>query len=135
MDIISRIFENFFQWAGSLQPATVNFLLRAVLLFGIPCLICRWTFARGSRFTMIQWLGLAVGVLLTALLPVEKVSIASPVARGCMVTILVVLLCFLPGILPSLVVPRVGAQRRLRLVFYLTLGALFLLNLFQHGGR
>jgi len=130
MDAIGKLYQNFFDWAGGLAPIHFTFLLRALLLFSLPCVLCAWALASGNRTTPLQVLCAAVGTLLTAIMPVDKLTITSRQARGWLLLCGVVALAFLPGIFATLVVSTVGMQRKVRIFAYLALFVLFLANLF-----
>jgi uncharacterized membrane protein YhaH (DUF805 family) len=66
---------------------------------------------------------------------VDRIEIANSMIKtwlwfGCAVA-----LAFLPGLLATVLVPTVGAQRRLTKILYVLLGGLFLLNTFLPGGK
>jgi hypothetical protein len=128
-DSISRAFERFFDWAGSLAPIHYRFLLRALLLFGAPCVFCAWAFSRGSRSVLVQSLCFAAGLLLAATIPVNKLTVSNPTLRGWLLVLGGTLLLFLPSILPALVMRTLGMQKKARVAGYVLLGVLFLANL------
>ena len=129
MDIISRLFEHLENWIAGWQPSSLQFLLRLILLFLLPCTLCGVAFRRGSRSVFAQTLCAVCGVLLACTLPVQKWVFDNITLKTWMVVISVVVLAFLPAILPSLLAPTVGVQRRLQAVLYGALVALLLGNL------
>jgi hypothetical protein len=130
MNVISRLFDHYFKWVDRLGQVHIGFLLEALLLFGLPCLLCGIALAKGYRSIFLQALLLVVSVLLAATIPVYKMSIGGRITKGWFVAIAIVLLAFLPAILPSLVVPQLGAQKALRIMCYVVLVILFIANLF-----
>ena len=131
MDAISRLFDSYFDWANGLAQIHFGFLLEALFLFGLPCVLSGFALIKGNRSIFLQVLLFVVGMLLAASIPFYKLTISSRLARGWFIGIAIVLLAFLPAILPSVVVPQLGPQRKLRILCYVVLVLLFLFNLFQ----
>ena len=129
MDALGKIFNSYFDWADGLAPIHFIFLLRALLLFGLPCLFCGWAFARGNRSVLVQSLCFAAGLLLAATIPVDKLIMRNRVLCGWLLLLGGTLLLFLPSILPALLLPTLGVQKKARVAGYVLLGVLFLANL------
>lgn len=113
MDAISKLFDEFFDWVAGLAQIHFSFLLRAMLLFGLPCLFCGWAFARGNRAVLGQS-SFAAGLLLAAAIPVDKLIVGNRLLRGWLLLLGSTLLLFLPSSLPALVLPTEGLQKRSR---------------------
>jgi predicted membrane-bound spermidine synthase len=133
VDIINKLFNWYFDFAGGLAPIHVSFLLRALLVFGLPTLFCAWALASGNRTILFQALCVVLGLLLAATIPVDKLVINGRQARGWILLCGVVLLAFLPGMLVALALPTVGMQRKARIFAYVILAVLFLTNVFLAG--
>lgn len=129
MDIISRIFGSFYEGIYRLDPVHFNFLLKAIALFGVPCLLCYASFRRGSRSTLVQCLCLVAGILLASIIPVHRLEFASRVAKAWLFVFGSILLCFLPALLARFVVPTLGRQRLVRVIGYSLLVLLLIGNL------
>jgi hypothetical protein len=129
LDIITRSGHALRDWIDGWNPSGIQFLIRAVLLFGLPLILAYAAFFRGSRSVFVQGLCLAVGVLLALTLPVESFHVSGATAKVWLVALCVVLLMFLPAVLPSFVAPTVGAQMRMRAILYALLVFLFLVNI------
>lgn len=74
-DVITGLFSDYFDWTDQLPQEQVAFLLRALLLFGLPCLFCGWAFTRGNRSVLVQSLCFAAGLLLGAESRVKKLTL------------------------------------------------------------
>lgn len=133
MDIISRTTDMYFTWAGCLSPVYVHGLLRTLFLFALPTVIVTALFARGNRSVFLQVLGCVIGVLLAMTVPVGLLDVQHRIVRGWLVALTMVLLAFLPAILAFLLVPNLGAQRKVRVGLYLLLGILLIAVLTQEG--
>lgn len=131
-DVIGAILQWFYNVAAHLQPATFSFLLRATLLFCVPTALCYWSFLRGSRSLLVQWIWCLAGVFIATTIPVHAITIVHPIFKAWVVAISVLLLTFLPAVLPNFLTPTLGAQRIFRVLNYLGLGVLFIINLAQH---
>ncbi len=131
MDILTHLTTSLIAWAGRLDPAWAAFLMRATLLFGLPTLLCHVAFIKGNRSVAIQGLGLLIGLLLAASLPVQRVHLASDLLKAWVLALCLALLIILPAVLPRLLVPALGPQRKLRTLGYGVLIVLFLLNLLR----
>ncbi len=134
MDIITKYFLDCVRWVGNLSAAQFNFFVRATLCFGLPTLACYAAFLHGSRSVLRQCLCLVLSILLAMFLPLGWIANLDPRLKTVLLALSLTLLAFLPTLLPVLLVPQLGLQRRLRLFGYLALGALFLLNLIYAGG-
>jgi hypothetical protein len=134
-DVISRFFEWLFAQIGNLSPSTFHFPIKALLLFLMPFLLCK-LYMRRHPATVFSQVTLAVaGILIVGAIPVDRLEIANSMIKtwlwiGCTVALL-----FLPRLLATVVVPTVGAQRRLTIVLYILLAVLFLLNTVELGGK
>lgn len=131
MDIITKLTNEYFNCVNGLPPVHFAFVLRALLLFGVPFSLCAWAFLRGNESVMVQSLLLVVGLMLAATIPVQKFTIENRFVKGWVVAIACVLVGFIPALLPSVLVRELGRQRKLRVVFYLILLGLFIANLCQ----
>lgn|SRR5579859_1148134 len=129
MNVIGKSFEKYCIWIDHWSASQFSFILQAVLLFGLPTLLCFLVFQCGSRSVGGQSLFLVIGMLLAGTIPVEKIKIPNPLIKAWVLTICVLALAFLPGVLPTLITPTLGAQRKLRIGFWLLLAGLFLSNL------
>jgi len=130
MDVISRICNWYFDWAAALSLIHFQFLVKAILLFGCPCLFCGWALASGNRTLPVQVLCATAGLLLAATIPVDKLVITGAQTRGWILLFGAALLTFAPGVIAALVVPTLGMQRKAQIFAYATLIVLLLLNLF-----
>src|SRR2546430_569977 len=97
MNVIGKLFESYTTWIGSWTTARLSFFAQAVLLLGLPTLLCIAAFYRGSRSVFVQVLALVLGVLLAVSIPVDNFIPRSPVLKAWMFTICLVLLVFLPA--------------------------------------
>jgi hypothetical protein len=129
MDAISRISSNYMDWAGRLAPIHYDFLLHAIVLFGVPCALCAWALGQGNRSVFLQILCVAGGIFLSAVVPFHQLTVGNRMVRGGLLLLGVPLLLCLPGILVWLMVPTVGQQRKGRIIAYSILAVLFLANL------
>lgn len=134
-DIISQFFNHLFIWVGNLTPAAFHFSIKAFLLFLMPYLLCVF-YMRRHQATVFSQVTLAVaGILIVGAIPVDRLEIANSMLKtwlwlGCSVALL-----FLPRLLASVVVPTIGAQRRLTIGLYILLIILFLLNNVEPAGK
>jgi hypothetical protein len=131
MNVISRIFELSCQWVDHWSPARLGFLVQAVLLLGIPTVLCGAVFERCGRSGLIQVLALVTGVLLSLSIPVERLLPKIALLKSWLAILSVCVLLFLPDILSRLVTPNLGNQRRLCVALYGLLLVLFLANFFS----
>lgn len=134
-DVISRFFEWLFVQVGNLSPSTFHFPIKALLLFLVPCLLCILYMRRHPPTVFSQVTLSVAGVLIVGALPVARIEIANTMIKtwlwvGCTVALL-----FFPRLLATVVVPTVGAQRRLTIGLYILLAVLFLLNTIEPGGK
>lgn len=134
-NLISELFESYCQWITGWQPRTTSLVVHAVVLIGMPTVMCLLAFLAGSREAGIQLLAAVAGALLAATLHVERWLPGTPVALAWVVTLSLVLLLIVPGVLPFFMARQKGAQRVLRVLFYSALVGLFMANLLQKGGR
>jgi len=131
MNIIRRLFAEYCDWIDRWSPAHYGFFVQVVLLFGLPTLFCFLVFQRGSRSVFLQALAFIAGLLVATAIPVEQFIPYQSVLKTWLFTLCFLALIFLPGILPRLLTPQLGKQKKLRLIFYAILVALFLANLFM----
>lgn len=129
MDAISRICTWYFDWASALPPIHFQFLVKAILFFAWPCLLCGWALASGNRTLPVQVLWASVGLLLAATISVDKLVITGRLTRGWILLCGAVVLAFTPGAIAAVIVPTIGMQRKVRIFGYATLVVLFLINL------
>ncbi len=134
-DVISKFFEWLFGQVSNLSPSTFHFPVKALLLFLVPYLLCLLYMRRHPPTVFSQvTLGVA-GVLIVSAIPVDRLEIGNSMIKtwlwvGCSVALL-----FFPRLLASVLVPTIGAQRRLSVGLYILLAVLFLLNTIQSGGK
>lgn len=133
MNIIHKLFQNYCDWISGWTPSHLGFFVQAVLLFGLPTLLCLVLFQYGSRSVFLQTLAYAISLLLAAAIPAQEFLPPQPFLRMLIFTLCFVLLLFLPGLLPQLLTPQAGRQKKLRLIFYSILVGLFLANLLLGG--
>src|SRR5690242_8319842 len=105
-NIIGIGLKNYAAWIDRWTPAHLGFFVQAVLLLGLPTLLCFIAFQRGSRSVCVQTLAFVVGALLAASVPVERMIPTQPVLKAWIITVCFVLLNFLPAILARLLTPR-----------------------------
>jgi hypothetical protein len=117
MDPIAENYQGFVEWCEYLPDEMFCLFVRLTLLFGIPTFLCAFTFAKGCRFLMGQWLACACGIILACTVPLQGPP-SNPIVTSWILTISFISLLCLPGILPFLLTPRLGMQRKLRLGFY-----------------
>lgn len=129
MDAISSISSNYMDFAGRLAPIHYDFLLHAILLFGVPAALCAWALGQGNRLSILQILCVAAGICLVAITPFHQLTVGNRMVRACLLLLGVPLLVSLPAILVWLMVPTVGQQRKGRILAYSILAVLFLANL------
>lgn len=134
-DIISRFFEGLFLWVQSLSLSTFHFPIKALLLFFVPYLLCTLYMQRRTPTVFSQVTLCVLGVLIVGAIPVDHIVISDAMAKTWVWTGCSVALLFMPRLLATTLVPTVGAQRRLTIGLYALLVALFLLNIFQSGGK
>jgi hypothetical protein len=135
MNIIGKLFEKYCAWIAGWSPAHFGFFVQAVLLLGLPVLLCSGAFHRGSRSVFVQVAAFTAGMLLATAIPVEQFIPRQPVLKTWIFTFCLMLLIFLPGILPRLLTPQLGKQKKLQAILYIILAGLFLANLFTGGGQ
>jgi len=75
-----------------------------------------------------QTLCATCGLLLACTLPVQRLAINDLTLKTWIVALCVVVLAFLPALLPTLLTPTLGMQQRLRVLFYVALIGLFVAN-------
>ena len=125
-DIITELYQRYLGWAASMPPHVFSFIVRATLLYGLPTLFCCSAFRQGSRSVMIQCLCVAAGIIVACLVPIKEPD--SQAAKASITTFCFVVLPFLPALLPRFLVPEYCWQRRIRLIGYIALLVLFILN-------
>src|SRR5213083_1238033 len=90
-DVISEFFQGLFTFVQDLDPAFLSFVLRAIMLFGLPTMMCVYAFSKGNRSVPIQILCAIAGVLLAGCLPLEKVVIRNSMLKTFVLAICMVL--------------------------------------------
>jgi len=133
MNVIQRIYEILSTWIGSWSDGRFSFFPQAILVLGLPALVCFAAFNRGSRSVMLQCLLFCVSVLAAAAIPVEKMLPRKAGPRTFLFAVCFTILLFLPAVLPTFLTRQRGNQARLRILFWLILLGLFLANLFFDG--
>jgi hypothetical protein len=133
-NVIADLFDSYGRWIAHWQFASVGFVVQLLFVFALPTALCTLAFHRGSRSVFIQIVACVGGILLGAGFPIYSLVISNTTMRIWIVTFAFILLIFLPGILPGLLTPKLGIQKRLRVIFYCILGSLFLAHLFLKGG-
>ena len=129
MDVIAKIITLLIQFSEDLSPQTIQFWLRLVFLLTLPVAASAWTFNRGYRSVFVQVAAGFFGALVALSLPLHRVQINSGMARLWFLTFAVLVVAFIPLILPNLLLPTLGAQQRLRKVLIYTIAALVIANL------
>ena len=129
MNIITKLFEALISFCAGLSVDTIQFWLRLDLLLVLPVSACAWTFMRGLRSVFVQILAGLIGALTALSLPLHHVRIESGLARLWFLSIAILIVIFIPLILPSLLLPTLGAQQRLRKILVIAIGALVTANL------
>ena len=135
MNIITKTFETYRTWIDGWSVPHLSFFLQAALLFGLTTLFCFISFQRGNRSVGVQVLSFVIALLSTSAIPVEKLVPQQATVKMWVFSLCFVALLFLPGILPTFLTPQLGAQQRIRKVFYIILCILFIANLFLKGGQ
>lgn len=129
MDVLARFTTSLVRYAEGLSPQTIQFWLRLVCLLTLPVAAAAWTFKRGYRSVFVQVSAGLLGVLVALSLPLHHVRIESGMARLWLLTFAILIVAFIPVLLPNLLLPTLGAQQRLRKALVLTVGAIILANL------
>jgi hypothetical protein len=133
MNFLSRTFDGYFTWAGTLAPVYFYGLLRLFLTFGLPAALTGLAFARGNRSIFLQVLACVAGLLLAATLPVENIEFHNRFVRGWIIALTFAILLFLPAFLAFLLVRHLGAQRKVAVILYVLLAGLMVGILAQKG--
>jgi len=129
MDVLAKLTTSLVHYAEGLSPQTIQFWLRLVCLLTLPVAASAWTFRRGCRSVFVQVSAGVLGVLAALSLPLDRVRIDSGMARLWLLTLAILIVTFIPVLLPNLLLPTLGAQQRLRKALVLTVGAIILANL------
>lgn len=129
MNIITKLFETVILFCAGLSPKTIQFWLQLDLLLVFPIGACALTLMRGFRSVFVQILAGLIGALTALSLPLHHVSIESGLARLWFLSIAILIVIVFPLILPSLLLPTLGAQQRLRKILVIAIGALVIANL------
>jgi hypothetical protein len=129
-DTIYSLYQHYADWIGCLYPETISFIIRATLLFSLPCALCYLAFINRSRSTLIQSLCLVAGIMIACSLPFRIPY--DPAVKTWVISFCFLLLAFIPGILPLFLTPCFGLQRKLRWFLYGSLLALFIFNLIRN---
>src|ERR1051326_2794421 len=110
MNVIGKLFGNYTAWIDGWTPAQFDFFAQAVLLLGLPTLLCFVAFHRGSRSVFVQTLAFVLGILLAVSIPVENLIPRAPILKAWILTICLLVLIFLPATLSRLLIPELGRQ-------------------------
>lgn len=129
-DAIYSIYQCYADWVGCLYPETMSFIIRATLLFGLPCAMCYIAFINRSRSILIQSLCCVAGIMIACSLPFRIPY--DPVVKTWVISFCFLLLAFIPGIIPLFLTPKFGLQKKLRWFLYGSLLALFIFNLIKN---
>jgi hypothetical protein len=129
MDVLAKFTTTLVCYAEGLSPQTIQFWLRLVCLLTLPVVASAWTFKRGYRSTFIQVTAGLLGALVALSLPLQHVRVQNGMARLWLLAFAILIVTFLPVILPNLLLPTLGAQQRLRKALVFTVAALILANL------
>jgi len=129
MDVLAKFTTTLVSYAEGLSPQTIQFWMRLVCLFTLPVAASAWTFNRGYRSVFIQVTAGVLGALVALSLPLQHVRIQNGIARLWLLTVAILIVTFIPLILPNLLLPTLGAQQRLRKALVCTVAALILANL------
>jgi hypothetical protein len=127
-DPLRHLYDVSVQWCWGLPDCQYYFLYRLVMLLAIPTILAGTAFRCGSRASMIQWLCLTVGVLLAFVVPLGDPPRNAHVKAWTLV-FAVLLLGFLPAILPTFLIRQYGPQSKLRLALYAGVGIALLIGL------
>ena len=129
MDVLAKFTTTLVSYAVGLSPQTIQFWLRLVCLLTLPVVASAWTFNRGYRSVFMQVAAGVLGALVALSLPLRDVRIQNGMARLWILTFAVLIVTFIPIILPNLLLPTVGAQQRLRKALVCTVAGLIIANL------
>lgn len=126
-DVFHRIYEWYIIWAGNVPDRRLITIIRLTLLFAVPAAIYYWTFISRHREGFGRFIAsfLADGLVLA--IPIRVPSDVT--ARAWIFTMCVLLLAYLPGMLPFLVCKAAGCQRRLRIGLFMLAGTLLLIGM------
>ncbi|MDF7824373.1 hypothetical protein P4B35_10150 [Pontiellaceae bacterium B12227] len=129
MDILTKIWETYAEFARDLPAPVYSFLLRANIMLLFPAIIAYLGFSRGGwRSQKLQMLLIIAGLLVGLSLPLGRM-VYSNGFRPWMVIILITGLFYLPGTVAFLCEPRRGHQELLRKRILIALAVLFVINL------
>jgi hypothetical protein len=129
MDVLARFTTALVSYAEGLSPQTIQFWLRLLCLLTLPVAVCAWSFNRGYRSVFVQVAAGVLGALVALSLPLQHIEIKHGMARLWLLTFAVLIVTFIPLILPNLLLPTLGAQQRLRKALVCTVAALIAANL------
>ncbi len=128
MDIFQRLFEWGIDLLYSVGSVHIHFLIRAVLVIGIPTVACWHFFDSGNRSLLGQWFVFLISFLTAVSLKIDHWRFP-PHIRMWVVSICLLLLVFLPAMLPYFLFRIRAHQNRARIVLYMVLILLFVFNL------
>jgi hypothetical protein len=129
MDVLAKVTTALVRYAEGLSSQTIQFWLRLVCLLIFPVAASAWTFKRGYRSVFMQVSAGVLGGLVALSLPLHHVRIGSGMARLWLLTFAMLVVAFIPVLLPNLLLPTLGAQQRLRRVLVCAIVAVILANL------
>lgn len=129
-DIISRGFRHLFDWVDQFAPATFYFPIKATLLLLVPYVLCSLYMQRQAPTVFSQSIICVAGVLIVSAIPVDHLRATNTFIKAWLWIGCLLVLPFLARMLPTVVVPTVGAQRKLSRLLLALLALLFVLNLF-----
>ena len=129
MDVLAKFTTTLVCYTEGLSPQTIQFWLRLVCLLTLPVAASAWTFKRGCRSVFIQVTAGVLGALVALSLPLQQVRVQNGMARLWLLTFAILIVTFLPVILPNLLLPTLGAQQRLRKALVCTVAVLIIANL------
>ncbi len=129
MNLLAKITTALVNYAEGLSPETIHFWLRLLCLLTLPVVAAAWTFKRGYRSVFVQAAAGVFGALVALSLPLQRIEIKSGMARLWFLSFAILIVVFIPVILPNLLFPTLGAQQRLQKALVYTIAALILANL------
>ncbi len=124
-DILTKGFDRYIEWAQYLSEPTYGFFYRISSLF-IPVCICAAALRYTRRTVFIQALCFCGGLILAFRLPILVPT--NDVAKGFLVSVLIVSTLSVPSVLPMYLARTPLRQGHIRFFLYSLLIVLFLLN-------
>ncbi len=129
MDLFSKLTLALVNYAEGLSPQTIRFWLRLLFVLVLPVAASAWTFNGGFRSVFVQVAAGVLGLLLALSLPLQRVEIPNGMVRVWLLTFVLLAVTFSPAVLPRLLLPTLGGQKRLRNALILAVAALIAANL------